>query len=73
MLTHQKVWIWVKYCADDKIKKLVVLNDEAHHIHDSALAWFKSIEDISNKLKLKNSKGLSLQADYSANSKTQQW
>jgi type III restriction enzyme len=43
-----------KVMRSDKIKDLVVLNDEAHHIHDSSLAWFKSIEDISNKLKLKN-------------------
>lgn len=58
-----------KVLRSDKIKNLVVLNDEAHHIHDSSLAWFKSIEDISNKLKLKNSNGLSLQADYSATPK----
>lgn len=42
----------------DKIKDLVVLNDEAHHIHKSSLAWFKSIEDINNKLKLKNGNGI---------------
>ena len=58
-----------KVLRSDKIKDLVVLNDEAHHIHDSSLAWFKSIEDISNKLKLKNSNGLSLQADFSATPK----
>lgn len=27
------------------IDELMVLNDEAHHIHDARLAWFKSIED----------------------------
>jgi type III restriction enzyme len=58
-----------KVMRSDKIKDLVVLNDEAHHIHDSSLAWFKSIEDISNKLKLKNGRGISLQADYSATPK----
>ena len=58
-----------KVMRSDKIKDLVVLNDEAHHIHDSSLAWFKSIEDISNKLKLKNGNGISLQADYSATPK----
>lgn len=58
-----------KVMRSDKIKDLVVLNDEAHHIHDSSLAWFKSIEDISNKLKLKNGDGISLQADYSATPK----
>lgn len=55
-----------KVMRSDKIKDLVILNDEAHHIHDSSLAWFKSIEDISNKLKLKNGNGISLQADFSA-------
>lgn len=55
-----------KILRSDKIKNLVVLNDEAHHIHDSSLAWFKSIEDINNKLKLKTRNGISLQADYTA-------
>lgn len=55
-----------KLLRSDKIKDLVILNDEAHHLHDSDLAWFKSIEDISNKLKLKNGNGISLQADFSA-------
>jgi len=58
-----------KVMRSDKIKDLVVLNDEAHHIHDSSLAWFTSIEDISNKIKLKNGNGISLQADYSATPK----
>jgi type III restriction enzyme len=58
-----------KVLRSDKIKDLVVLDDEAHHIHDSSLAWFKSIEDISNKLKLKNGNGISLQADFSATPK----
>ena len=58
-----------KILRSDKIKDLLVLNDEAHHIHDKSLAWFKSIEDISNKLKLKNGNGISLQADFSATPK----
>ena len=28
------------------VPDLVVLNDEAHHLHDPESAWFKSIEDI---------------------------
>ena len=32
------------------IDELMVLNDEAHHIHDERLAWFQSIGDINNKL-----------------------
>lgn len=58
-----------KVLRSDIVKDLVILNDEAHHIHDSSLAWFKSIEDISNKLKLKNNYGVSLQTDYSATPK----
>ncbi|MDD2283979.1 MAG: DEAD/DEAH box helicase family protein [Paludibacter sp.] len=58
-----------KILRSDKIKDLVILNDEAHHIHDKSLAWFQSIEDISNKLKLKNGTGISLQTDFSATPK----
>ena len=47
------------------IDELVVFNDEAHHVHDKKLAWFKSIEDIHNRLKMKGS-GLALQVDTSA-------
>ena len=32
------------------VDSLVIINDEAHHIHDSSLAWFKNIEDISNQV-----------------------
>ena len=47
------------------IDELMVINDEAHHIHDSSLAWFKSIEDIHNQL-LQKDKALSLQLDVTA-------
>ncbi|MBK7238050.1 MAG: DEAD/DEAH box helicase family protein [Sterolibacteriaceae bacterium] len=50
------------------IEELAVLNDEAHHIHDSKLAWFKSIEDIHNRLKQKDA-ALSLQVDVTATPK----
>jgi len=50
------------------IDELVVLNDEAHHIHDKKLAWFKSIEDIHNRLKQKGD-ALSLQIDVTATPK----
>ena len=55
-----------KVLRSNKIKDLVVLNDEAHHIHDKKLAWFQNIEDIHGKLKLKTGNGLSLQADFTA-------
>jgi len=50
------------------IDELMVLNDEAHHIHDPRMAWFKSIEDIHNRLKQKGS-ALSLQVDTTATPK----
>ena len=47
------------------IDELVVFNDEAHHIHDPRMAWFKSIEDIHNRLKQKGA-ALALQVDVTA-------
>ena len=51
-----------------EIDELIVINDEAHHIHDNRLAWFKSIEDIHNRLKQKDH-FLSLQVDVTATPK----
>ncbi len=51
-----------------EINELVVINDEAHHIHDSRLAWFKSIQDIHNRLKQKDH-FLSIQLDVTATPK----
>ena len=50
------------------IDELMVLNDEAHHIHDAKLAWFKSIEDIHNRL-LQQGGSLALQVDVTATPK----
>ncbi|MDA3791036.1 MAG: DEAD/DEAH box helicase family protein [Desulfobacula sp.] len=50
------------------IDELVVLNDEAHHIHDNQLAWFKSIQDIHHRLQHKDG-FLSLQVDVTATPK----
>ena len=47
------------------VEELVVFNDEAHHIHDPRMAWFKSIQDIHNRLKQKGA-ALSLQVDVTA-------
>lgn len=58
-----------KILRSDKISDLLILNDEAHHIHNSELAWFKNIQDINNKLKLKNGNSICLQADFSATPK----
>ncbi|MDZ4751022.1 MAG: DEAD/DEAH box helicase family protein [Flavobacteriales bacterium] len=51
-----------------EIDELIIINDEAHHIHDPRLAWFKSIEDIHNRLKLKDG-ALALQIDVTATPK----
>ena len=50
------------------IDELMVLNDEAHHIHDKKLAWFQSIRDIHDRLVQKGS-ALSLQVDVTATPK----
>ncbi len=50
------------------IDELMVLNDEAHHIHDPRMAWFKSIEDIHNRLQAERG-ALSLQVDVTATPK----
>jgi len=50
------------------VDELIILNDEAHHIHDPRMAWFKSIEDIHNRLKMKGG-ALSLQIDVTATPK----
>ncbi len=57
-----------KILRSDKIKDILIINDEAHHIHDENLAWFKNIEDIHNTLLQKNN-GLSLQVDFTATPK----
>ncbi len=50
-----------------KLNDLVILNDEAHHIHEDN-AWKKSIEDINNSLVQKGKK-LNLQIDVTATPK----
>ena len=32
------------------VEELAVFNDEAHHIHDRRMAWFKSIQDIHHRM-----------------------
>lgn len=49
------------------LKDLVVLNDEAHHVHDEDLAWSQSLLAIHRALP----EGLSLWLDFSATPKDQ--
>lgn len=50
-----------------ELKDLIVLNDEAHHVHDEDLAWSQSLLSIHNGLP----KGLALWLDFSATPKDQ--
>ncbi|MBU6509649.1 MAG: DEAD/DEAH box helicase family protein [Gammaproteobacteria bacterium] len=47
------------------IEELAVFNDEAHHIHDPGMAWFKSIQDIHHRM-LQRDQRLSMQVDVTA-------
>lgn len=49
----------------EPIDELAVFNDEAHHIHDPRMAWFKSIQDIHHKMLQKDAR-LALQVDVRA-------
>src|ERR1019366_2468911 len=48
-----------------EIDELAVFNDEAHHIHDSRLTWFKCIQDIHHRLLQKDLR-LAIQVDVTA-------
>src|SRR5699024_2433153 len=52
-----------------ELNNLLVLNDEAHHIHDSKLKWFQSIQDVHNKMILQNGHGIAAQIDFTATPK----
>ncbi len=47
------------------LDELLIINDEAHHIHDEKMAWFNTIEDIHNTL-VQKGLALSLQIDVTA-------
>lgn len=51
-----------------EIDELAVFNDEAHHVHDERLAWFKSIQDIHHRMLQKDGR-LPLQVDVTATPK----
>lgn len=48
-----------------EIAELAVFNDEAHHIHNPRMAWFKSIQDIHHRM-LQKDERLALQVDVTA-------
>jgi type III restriction enzyme len=48
-----------------EVEELAVFNDEAHHIHNPKMAWFKSIQDIHHRM-LQKDRRLALQVDVTA-------
>jgi len=48
-----------------EVEELAVFNDEAHHIHDPRMAWFRSIQDIHHRM-LQKERRLALQVDVTA-------
>lgn len=54
-----------------KHKELLIINDEAHHVHDTDLEWYKVILNLHKNLKEKFGARLSLQMDFTATPKDQ--
>jgi len=64
---------WLESLYDRILKhdELLIINDEAHHVHDEELAWYKSILSFHENLQKKDKKGLSLLFDLTATPKDQ--
>jgi len=54
-----------------KHQDLLIINDEAHHVHDTDLEWYKVILNLHKNLKDNFGSKLSLQLDFSATPKDQ--
>lgn len=54
-----------------RLPNLMVLNDEAHHVHDEDLAWNKTLMALHDNLKARGAGGLTLWMDFSATPKNQ--
>ena len=52
-------------------KELLIINDEAHHVHDTELEWYKVILNFHKNLKEKYNSKLSLHLDFTATPKDQ--
>ena len=50
---------------------LLVINDEAHHVHEEDLAWYQTIQNLDSQLKERGGAGLSAQLDFSATPRRQ--
>lgn len=49
--------------------RLIVLNDEAHHLHDPDLAWNRAIDALHEESQKRGNAGVCLQLDFSATPK----
>ena len=67
----QASWLQSLYDRILKHEDLLIINDEAHHVHDEELAWYKSIISFHNNLIERKKKGLSLLIDLTATPKDQ--
>jgi type III restriction enzyme len=50
---------------------VMVINDEAHHVHDDELEWWKILEKLHKDLAKRTASGLVAQLDFSATPKDQ--
>lgn len=58
----------------DRIKSLnnlMVINDEAHHVHDDDLAWNKTLLSLHETIRNEGNKGITMWIDFSATPKNQ--
>jgi hypothetical protein len=58
----------------ERVKKhddLLIMNDEAHHVHETDLVWYQVILGLHEDLKARHLRGLSLNLDFSATPKDQ--
>jgi len=49
--------------------RIMVMNDEAHHLHDPDLAWNRAIDALHSQSMSRGNKGIILQADFTATPK----
>jgi type III restriction enzyme len=54
-----------------RLDNLMVINDEAHHVHDAKLKWHQTLVGLHEHLQQKGRAGLSLWLDFSATPKNQ--
>lgn len=64
-------WLTSIYDRIREHDELLIINDEAHHVHDEYLVWYKSIMAFHDNLRSRGKKGLSLLFDLTATPKDQ--